>query len=169
MTEQMTVRTGLKLDRRWVSCGDQAMCATMASVPPAYVVSKAAELTIEELEADRQWLADRLAEFSGPPGMELRTLDDDELESTADYYAVLLRIPLPNSQDPTTTFPVGRLGYCNAARHRHARMGGRQQPYTIGRLKVDVMRLMEALAMHEVREWMRFDGEHIVDPHPELN
>jgi hypothetical protein len=157
MTET-TIRTGLKLDRRWLSCGEQPVCNTMASVPSRGLMAEVATRTRYELRMARSWLTDCLTAFSGPPGMELRTLDDDEVESPVDHVAILLRVPLPNSNDPSQVFPVGRLGYTSAPMRKDVDM-----------LMRDVMRLMEALAMHEVREWMRFNGKHIVDPHPELN
>lgn len=155
MTMTETVRTNLKLDRRWVSCANAAMCATMASVPTDAVVQAAHDRNTD-LDADRAWIAEQLTHISGPPGMELRMLDEDEIESPTDYYAILLRIPLPDSNDPSRVFPVGRLGFTLAGYLRD-----------VGVLKRAVHRLFEALALHEVREWLRYDGEHVVDPHPE--
>jgi len=156
-----TPRNNIKMDRRWVSCGNQPMCQTMASVVPPVVMSNALELTEARLRADRAWISNQLKRFSGPPMMELRVLDDDEIESFADYYAVLIGLPMPNSNDPAQTFPVRRLGYASA-------------PFYDGSARIESLRtlvfnLMQALAVHEVREWMKFDDEHIVEPHPELN
>lgn len=163
MSTTETVRTGLKMDRRWISCGNQAMCNAMASVPPEHLVKRAWSTDMTQLQVHREWLAQELAKFTGPPGMELRTLDDDEIESPVDYYAILLRIPLPNSQDPSKVFPVGRLGYTWQALNVDRGFDA----FAVDMLRRDVYELMRALALHEVKEWLRYDGEHVVEPHPE--
>lgn len=154
-------REGLKtkLDRRWVSCGNPNMCPAMASVVPQEVQEQAAQRTLGELMSAREWLRTQLQRFTGPPNMELRVLDDDEIESRADYFAILLRIPMPDSNGSGDWFPVGRLGYSLAA----TRWGS---PLV---LKAEVHELMKALALHEVKEWLRWDGEHVMNPHPELS
>lgn len=162
MSTTEIVRTNIKLDRRWVSCGNQPMCATMASVAPQHLVSWAEGADVAWLRMHREWLARELAKFTGPPGMELRTLDDDEIESPVDYYAILLRVPMPNSQDPSKIFPVGRLGYSYQPINSTGYEAAAQEL-----LARDVYNLMQALAAHEVKEWVKYDGKHVVEPHPE--
>lgn len=163
MSETLTTRTNLKMDRRWISCGNQAMCSAMASIAPQALVEHARRAQGTELFAARTWLADQLAKFTGPPGMELRTLDDDEIESEVDYFAILLRVPLPNSQDPTQTFPVGRLGYSGAPVNAFRGFG----ESAVEALKQEVYNLSIALATHEVKEWLKYNGVHVDHPHPE--
>lgn len=166
MNTTETVRNGLKLtneERGWVQCGNPKMCPAMASVPDKGLLRFAEQADPGWLLTCREWLAQELTKFSGPPGMTLRVLDDDEVLSPVDHLAVLLRVPMPNSQDPSQTFPVGRLGYTEAPIN-YARGYSQASRHD---LQVFVYNLMQALALHEVKEWLKYDGEHVVDPHPD--
>lgn len=152
------VRNGLKtkLDRRWASCANPQTCPAMASVVPERILSETRHATVGQLHGYQDWLRGELRRFTGPPNMELRVLDEDEFESRADFTAVLMRIPLPDSNGSGDWFPVGRLGYSVAALDRDE-----------GALKHEVSGLLDALVLHESKEWLRRDGTHVVDPHPD--
>lgn len=162
MTQRMefpATRTGFDwpetMDRRWLSCGDPKFCPAAVLEPSPLLVASVNAWGPAEWAADRKWLTAQLTRFTGPPGMDLRTLRTHEMLGDLDHYAILLRIPLPNSQDPSQLFPVGRLGYSTGTLYRDEE-----------RLKSEVRELFRGLALHEVDEWLRRDGVHVQEPHP---
>lgn len=158
MTLEMAKATlNTPFDSGWAQCPDKHACMTMASIMSPELMQHTKTASTQTMAGDNKWIEDQLSHFSGPPLMQLRTLSVDEFESPADYYAILLRLPLPDSNNPDQFFAVGRLGYSDAATIRD-----------VEKLKIEVKELMDALVLHEVKEWMRYDGKHIVDPHPEL-
>jgi hypothetical protein len=125
----------------------------MLDRPDPKLVALVGRWELPDFTADNSWLVERLERFDGPPGMTLAAHNDPQ--DPLDFYAIILTVPLPNSHNAREIFPVGRIRFSYAAALRDEAL-----------LAEEVFDLAVALAEHEVREWFRFDGKHIHDPHP---
>lgn len=149
--------------RDWIICTEKH-CEVMADRPHPRLVDIIKNWSSVDFLADYAWLEEHLTRVSGPPGMELRPLNVAEMQLGAtgrpqpiEYYGVLLRVPMPDSNNPANLIPVGRLGYSYAAAIRDEAM-----------LWAEVRNVAAALVMHEIDEWYRIDGEYFRKPHPEV-
>lgn len=111
------------------------------------------ELTLEDVQEE-------LAKITYKPGWSLSA--HRGYYATPNYFDLVIKMDAPDSTNPDEVIPVGT-----------------SRPLSFYRLSMadspwqeifheEVYRAICWLEMHEVKEFFKVNGQHFVDPHPEL-
>jgi hypothetical protein len=152
--QDQTTAPEIQIDRRWEWCAG-VHCSGL-SVPSAELL-RSIELDMEAdnrsvFAADHDFLRRIVTDITGPPGFVVRVTE--EPKTPVEFYEFRVIQPMPDSEDPTKTFNVARNAFSLGAAKRDRDL-----------ILKDVNAATEALALHEVKEWLRYGGVHIRSPH----
>jgi len=104
--------------------------------------------------ADHEFLGRIVAGITGLlPGFTVQVVERPK--EPVEFYEFHVIQPAPDSDDLTRIFNVARKGYSLGAAIRDE-----------GAVLADVCAIADALALHEVKEGLRYNGVRIRSPHP---
>jgi hypothetical protein len=148
-------KTEVSTDARWVSCGG-SYCTGLDA--PSLELLQSIELDMvagnqSVFAADHQFLERIVSGITGLiPGFTVKVLERPK--EPVEFYEFHVMQPAPDSDDPTKDFLVARKGYSLGAVKRDVNL-----------VLANVYAVAEALALHEVKEGLRYNGVRIHSPH----
>jgi len=147
-------QTQAPIDARWVSCGG-SYCTGLDA--PSLELLRMIELdstagNASVFVADHEFLRRVVSGITGPPGFVVQVLDRPR--QPVEFYEFHVMQPAPDSDNPERDFLVARKGYSVGAAKRDP-----------GQVLFEVCAVADAVALHEVKEWVRYNGVRVRSPH----